>query len=64
MPWYEHTVLQQWEQRSLLEHYCMILYHINTTITYAMWCEEHLRNVSVLRRLYLSNLVRFQVWRV
>jgi hypothetical protein len=35
----------------------MIQDHISATITYVMWREENLRNVSVLQRVHLSNLV-------
>jgi hypothetical protein len=35
----------------------MTLDHISATMTYMMWCEEHLWNVILLQRLHLSNLV-------
>jgi hypothetical protein len=33
--------------------------HISATITYVMWCETHLWNVSVLQRVHHTNLVIF-----
>jgi hypothetical protein len=43
-------------------HFCATLTsdHIGATITYMMWCEEHLWNVSVLERVHLYNLVIHQ----
>lgn len=41
--------------RSFLEH--TDAHHITTRITYVMWRKEQLRNVSVLRRVHISNLV-------
>jgi hypothetical protein len=35
----------------------MTLDHINVTLTYVIWCEEHLWNVSELQRVHFSNPV-------
>jgi hypothetical protein len=32
----------------------------SATITYMMWCEEHIWNVSILQRVHLSNHVNLQ----
>jgi hypothetical protein len=36
----------------------MALEHIIVTMTYVMWREEHLLNVSILQRVHLSNVVK------
>jgi hypothetical protein len=35
----------------------MISYHFISSMTYLMWREEHLWNVSALQRVHLSNLI-------
>jgi hypothetical protein len=37
----------------------MALDRISATITYAMWHEERLWNVSVLQRVHISSLVKY-----
>jgi hypothetical protein len=52
-------VAQQWEEFIVGTRCATVTSgHISETMAYVMWREVHLWNVSVLRGVHLSNLVR------
>jgi hypothetical protein len=61
----EDIIVQQWPGITFMQgwpktqQWPQITRVHNSTMTYVLWCEEHLWNVSVLQRIHLSNLVIF-----
>jgi hypothetical protein len=46
------------DPQTLLEHCCSTMTdEISATMTYVMWFEEHLWDVSVLERVHISKLI-------